>query len=50
MQTKHANEHFDLLIHVDIKTRNYLLDQEYMFVSRLVTSSFCRGDNSMVAA
>ena len=42
MQTKHAHEHFDLLIHVDIKTsknENFyiiqhktisFLDQEYM--------------------
>ena len=42
METKHANEHFDLIIHVDIKssknenfsiiqhTTIYCLDQEYM--------------------
>ena len=42
MQTKHAHEHFDLLIHVDMKTNKdenfsiirhktiYFLEQEYM--------------------
>ena len=44
MQNKHAHEHFDLIIHIDIKTSKnesfsiiqgktiYCLDQEYMDV------------------
>ena len=50
MPTKHAHDHFDLIIHVDIKTSKnenftiirhktiYFLDQEYMHVFFFIIS------------
>ena len=50
MQTKHAHEHFDLIIHIDIKASKnenfsiirhktiYCLDQEYMHACFFIIS------------
>ena len=50
MQTKHTHEHFDLIIHIDIKTSKnenfsiiqhktiYCLDQEYMHACFFLSS------------